>query len=56
MNLRGRLRGWQFIFWIHGHWEWGWIGNGWNCLRLGKVRIYFASGPHPFPRLKRWFG
>lgn len=28
------------IYWIKGHWEWGWLGNGWNVFRLGKVRIW----------------
>lgn len=32
------------FYWIHGRWEWGWLGNGWNRLALGKIAVYFKSG------------
>lgn len=53
-SLRNWWRTDRPIFWNHGDWDWGWLGNGWNCLRLGKIRIYFKRTP--FPRLRKWFG
>lgn len=29
------------IYWNHHGWRWGWLGQGWNVLELGKVRIFF---------------
>ena len=55
MSLREWFREkWPIRYARHG-WAWGWLGNGWNVLRLGKVNIWFASGPTPVARLRRWF-
>ncbi len=40
----------RFVFWIHGRWEWGWLGNGWNRLALGKVAIYLPARSKPYVR------
>lgn len=42
------------VFWIHGRWEWGWLGNGWNRLSLGKITVYFPSGVSPLSRSYGW--
>lgn len=44
MSVRDPYRYWckhRWVFWIHGRWDWGWLGNGWDRLALGKVAIYF---------------
>ncbi len=41
MDYDSRLPSWWPIYWNRGPWQWGWMGNGWNCLMLGKIRIYF---------------
>jgi hypothetical protein len=39
------------VYLIRGGWQWGWLGQGWNRLALGKVQVWFASGPSPLARL-----
>lgn len=45
---------WPIRYSRHG-WRWGWLGNGWNCLQLGKFNVWFGSGPSPRERLRRRF-
>jgi hypothetical protein len=39
--FRATWRLWQWrVCRIRKGWEWGWLGQGWNVLRLGKVRVW----------------
>ncbi len=39
--FRPTWRVWQWrMYRIHKGWEWGWLGQGWNVLRLGKVQLW----------------
>jgi hypothetical protein len=50
-----KLRRWwredRPVYWIRDGWRWGWLGNGWNRLALGKVEVWFACGRSPLERL-----
>lgn len=39
--FRPTWRVWRWrVYRIREGWEWGWLGQGWNVLRLGKVRVW----------------
>ena len=53
-----RAYGWWLedrpVYWIHGRWEWGWLGNGWNRLALGKIAVYFKADVPALIRSHGW--
>lgn len=42
----------------YARWPWRikWLGQGWNCLQVGPVRWWFASGPTPAARIRSRLG